>query len=126
MATSTGSQNSSRDIENFPLQPMKPSVPSRIDRSYPSVTTVDHGRHWSQGTAISSVRTGRHQRSAEQPLSGLRGHDGPWTPLLSILRILQFWKVQSLGVGVSPMFHTRRLLGQGASFVVEEAVLPLP
>jgi hypothetical protein len=127
MARSAGKPNSSKDIEKFPVQPINPSAPSRIDRSYDSITTIEHGRHWSSpGARISRITTGRHQSSTEQPISHSKSSDRPWTPLLSILRILQFSKVHSLGVNASPMFNTRRLLGRGISFVVEEAALPLP
>jgi hypothetical protein len=125
MAMFAPKPSSASDAESLPLQPIKPSTPFRKRHSTDTFTTIEHGRHWSRGTHVSRITTGRHQSISEHSISDFRSSDKPWTPLLSILRVLQFSKVQSMGVNAAYMFNTRRKLGRGASFVVEEAVLPL-
>jgi hypothetical protein len=110
MSASANDPSSPKASGSFALQP----IVHRHHRGFkivmrPLLLSIMAGRHWSQ-------RTGKHQLSNAQrtwsPQS--EGFDTLWTPLLSILRLLQFSKVSNLWVRPRDAFNTTRVLGGGS------------
>ncbi|KAL2065988.1 hypothetical protein VTL71DRAFT_2059 [Oculimacula yallundae] len=109
-------------ISLLSLQPVSTSdVSTEEDYDLISISTLQSRRHRS---IISRATASRDQFSGPQTLLPDES-ERSGRVLLSIFRILQSRKVKSLTLPLETRFNTRRVLGSGASFAVEESYLPI-
>lgn len=113
---------SSENIELGGFEPIQLVRSHTIQSSNDTVDTIHASRHRSRLSSLDDNEEPVENGPDAPPVSN--ESESVERLLLKILRVLQYSKVNALAISPNTQFNTRRELGHGASFAVEQSFIP--
>jgi hypothetical protein len=114
---------SDENIELGGFEPIQSARSHTIQSSHDTISTIHASRHRSRLSTLDGDEEPVEISPDVAPVSN--ESESAERLLLKILRVLQYSKVAALAIPPGTEFNTRRILGYGTSFAVEQSFIPI-